>query len=261
MLTWRAERQVITLAIVASALLGMIAFVVFRVYPAPTCFDNRKNQNETGIDCGGHCIPCELKNPKSVDLIWARVIPVRADSYDAAAEIRNANEVLGARTLEYEFTLFDGYGVIARKTGKTFLFPQERLHVIETDLATSRRPDRIEFRVLGVEWELAKSEDMPNVVVERRDYRTTEEGGRKKSIVEASILNKMSVSYKKLEINFIVLDAMGNALGVNKVQLENLGANSRKIVTAIWPEELLGDVVRVDVEPRVNIFDAEAAGF
>lgn len=261
MLTWRAERQVITLAIVACALLGVVAFVVFKVYPAPTCFDNRKNQGETGVDCGGSCIPCELKNPKPIDLIWTRVLPVRADFYDVAAEIRNANEVLGVRSLEYEFTLFDSYGVIARKTGKTFLFPQEQMHVIETGLGTSRRPDRVEFRILHTEWELAKSEDVPNVVVERRDYRVIEEGGRKKSIVEASILNKMPVSYKKLEINFVVLDFMGNALGINKVYMENLGANSRKTVTAIWPEELQGGAVRTEVEPRVNIFESDAAGF
>lgn len=256
MLTWRTERQATTLAIIVFVVLAVIAFFAYKVYPAPTCFDTRKNQNETGIDCGGSCIPCELKNPKQVDLVWARIIPVRADSFDVAAEIRNPNEVLGVRMLEYEFTLFDGLGVIARKTGTTFLFPQERMHVIETDLRTSRRPDRVEFRVMSVDWKLARGEEVPNIVVERRDYRLKEEGGRKKSIVEASIFNKMPFGYKTVEVNFIVRDFQENALGVSRVRVENIGANSRKTLIAIWPEELRGDIAKIDVEPRVNIFDA-----
>lgn len=257
MLTWRAERQVVMLAVIISFILGAIAFVAYRVYPATTCFDNQKNQNETGVDCGGACIPCELKNPKPVNLIWTKVVPVRADSYDAVVEIQNPNEVLGAAEVNYEFTLFDADGTAVRKTGKTFLFPQERMHIIETDFRTSRKPNRVEFRILRVDWQLAHSEDIPNVVVERRAYRVLEDGGRKRSVVEASILNRMPFAYKTVEVNFVIYDKQGNALGANKVRLEDLQANSRKIVTAIWPEEIGGAVDGVIVEPRINTFEAD----
>jgi hypothetical protein len=39
---------------------------VFEKSEEPSCFDNIQNQNETGIDCGGPCLPCE-KCPLSCD--------------------------------------------------------------------------------------------------------------------------------------------------------------------------------------------------
>lgn len=255
MLTWRHQRQAVTISIITFFVLVIFGWIAYTVYPAPTCFDNRKNQQEMGIDCGGSCIPCALKSPKPVELFWARVIPVRQDIYDVVAEVRNVNEVLGAPVMDYEFTLFDDFGVIAQRSGSTFLFPQERIHIVEADLRTTRKPVRIELRVLNAKWQIARVEEIPNVLVERRDYRVIDENGRKKSSVEASILNRTPFDYKEFQVNFLVLDSAGNALGVNRVLVENLGAHSRKTVISIWPEELKGDVARVDVEPRINAFD------
>ncbi|NOZ80076.1 MAG: hypothetical protein GXP63_00245 [DPANN group archaeon] len=39
-----------------------VASFLFKVYkkgPVPTCFDNEQNQDETGVDCGGSCDPCD----------------------------------------------------------------------------------------------------------------------------------------------------------------------------------------------------------
>ena len=257
MLTWRTERQATALALIVFILLSITGWIAYWTYPASTCFDNRKNQQETEIYCGGSCVPCELKNPKPINLLWARIVPVRPDVYDVAAEIKNPNEVLGASTVDYEFTLFDNFGVIARKVGQTFLFPQERIHVIETGLRTTRKPIRVEFRVLKEHWLLVQGEKIPHIVVERRDYRVVRDGERKKGVVEASILNKTSFDYHEVLVNFVVRDAKDNALAVNRVLLENLNANSRKTVTSIWPEELKGEVTKVDVEPRVNTFEMD----
>ncbi len=258
MLSWRKQRQTLTISLVGFVVLGIVGWVIYSNYPSPTCFDNKKNQDETNIDCGGSCIPCALKHPKQVNLFWARLVPVRTNVYDVAAELQNPNEVLGAPEVDYEFTLFDDFGVIARRSGKTFLFPQERIHVIEAALETTRKPVRVEFKVINANWQIARAEEIPNILVERRDYRVVEQGGRKESIVETSILNKTPFDYKEFEVNILVRDANDNALGVNKVRVESLPAHARKTVTSIWPEELKGDIARIDVEPRVNTFDPNA---
>ena len=46
--------------------LAILVSLIWLVYsfefkPAPNCFDGKKNQEETGIDCGGSCISCEVK--------------------------------------------------------------------------------------------------------------------------------------------------------------------------------------------------------
>lgn len=253
-MTWRVRRQLIVLLIAAIpfAALGLWAFSKF--LPAPTCTDNTKNQKELGVDCGGPCGPCELKNPKPLTLFWARVVPAKEGVYDVAAEIQNENEVLSSANLEYEFTLSDDFGPVAFRKGKTYVFAQERLHVIEANIPTVRMPTRVSFKVTNVGWEFRR-EPKPNIVVEKRDFKVDESQGRKQSIIDTTLVNRTSVHFTKVEVLAIVLDKEGNLLGANRVVVEGLPAASRKEARLLWPAEISGDVALVIVEPRVNIFD------
>lgn len=236
-------------------LVGFWAFT--KLLPAPTCFDNRKNQRELDVDCGGPCAPCELRNPKPVTVFWARAVPVRKDTFDAVALIQNPNEVLSSQELAYEFTLFDQLGVIARRSGRTFIFPQERMYAIEINLKTTRQPERVDFRIVDTKWQLKQGE-RHNFAVERRDYRIVEENGRKQSEVEASIMNRSSFGFKEVVISFVLFDQTGNVVGVNKTAVDNFLSGSRRIVKSIWPEEIKESVATIEIESRVNIFDQNA---
>lgn len=254
MLSWRAKRQLIILSIPTLLVLGLGFLFFQRFLPESTCFDNKKNQGELGTDCGGPCGPCELKNPKSVEIFWARAVPTRPQNYDVAAEIRNPNEVLSSANLEYEFTLFDDFGLVARKVGRTFILPQERTHVTEANLSTTREPSRVEFKVLKIDWQF-KQFEQPNLVVERRDYKVIDTDGKKQSLVETSIFNKSPFNFREVVINFAVLDEQENLLGANKILVENLLAGSRQVIKSIWPQELKRQAGMIIVEPRVNFFD------
>lgn len=244
----------VVLLITAAPLVGLGFLLVKKILPDQTCFDNRRNQRELEIDCGGPCAPCELKNPKTIDIFWARAASVRPLMYDVVAEIRNSNEVLYSSNLEYEFTLFDEFGLVARKTGRTFIFPQEKTYVVEANLNTTREPVRVEFKVLGVDWQV-KKEEIPNLIIEKRDYKIIETDGRKQSVIESGILNRTSFDFREAEIIFVVFDGAGNLLGANRVVIENLFSGSRQSVKSIWPEELMGGVAVIKIQPRVNIFD------
>ncbi|QQG45391.1 MAG: hypothetical protein HYW89_00420 [Candidatus Sungiibacteriota bacterium] len=257
MLSWRARKQLTVLLIIAVIIVGLGFLIVPKFLPEATCFDNKKNKNEFDIDCGGSCAPCELRNPKPLSIFWTRAVIARPGTYDVAAEAQNLNEELSSANVEYEFSLFDGLGLISRKTGKTFILPQERLHLIETNLVTTRAPNRVELRILNAEWQVNQV-DKPNLIVERRDYKVMEENGLKQSVIEVSIFNRSVPDYRKVEVNFTVLDKEGNLLGVNKVLLEDLFSNSRKVVKSIWPEELRGVADTIIIEPRVNVFDPSA---
>src|SRR3989338_4310772 len=110
--SWRVRRQLIILLIFATPLAVVTFWAFSKFLPEASCTDNRKNQEELGVDCGGPCGPCELKDPKPVALYWTRVVPVRENSYDIAVEIENVNEVLSSADVEYEFTLRDNLGPI-----------------------------------------------------------------------------------------------------------------------------------------------------
>ena len=202
MLSWRARRQLIVLAILTIPIALIFVFFAFKILPESSCFDNRKNQRELGVDCGGPCAPCELKNPKPISLFWARLVSVRENqstqrpecsaehsnlfecsgSYDLVALIQNPNEVLFSQKVDYTFTFFDKFAPFAEKSGSTFILPQERVHIVEPNIHATREPSHVELKITGVDWKYSKVE-RPNFAVESRKYLVEEENGVKRSVV------------------------------------------------------------------------------
>src|SRR3989344_2655607 len=254
MLSWRIRRQLAVFLIVILPLAAVGYFLALKIIPEASCTDGRKSQGESGIDCGGPCVPCELKTPKNVEVFWARAVRVKENLYDLVAFIRSPNEILVSQNLQYEFSLFDRFGLVARRTGKTFLLAEEGLHIVEPAVETKRLPTRVDFKIVGVRWELKKIEQ-PNLIVEKKDYRVVEDNGRKYSVVEASIFNRSLFNLREVEVFFTLTDEKGNILGANKVLVENLSSASSKVVKSIWPEELKGEISNIEIEPRVNVFD------
>ena len=256
MFSWRARRQLVAIGVVVA--LGTIPILWFgmRFIPSPTCFDNRQNSGEVGIDCGGQCAPCELKNPKALSVFWTRLAPAGGDLYDAVALVENQNQALASGDVRYEFSLFDDLGLVARKTGTAFIYPQERLYVVEPALRTTRKPVRVEFRVTGIAWRTSH-ELPPIIVVEHRDYAVTAVGEKKQSMVTADLFNQSSLGFRAFEVTTAVFDVAGNLIGANKVAGEDLAAESRVTIKSLWPSALPGDVAKIEIIPRVNLFDSD----
>ena len=255
MFSWRAKRHLFIFVLLFLIIGGGAAWGTYKLFPVPTCFDNIRNQGEGEIDCGGSCAPCALRNPQEITVFWARAIPMRPNSYDAAAEIQNPNEALSSASVEYEFTLFDTRGPIAVRRGKTFLFAQERTMVVEAGLETTREPASVEFKILNVDW-IARSDPKPNVMVERHEYVKINEG-RPQSAVDVSLVNDTPFNFRNFEIIVTAFDRNGNLIGANRVGIEGFDSESRKKIRTLWPILFAEDPATIRIEPRVNLFNPE----
>lgn len=256
MISWRARRYLVAFLVLGIVIGGVGFFAAWRLLPASTCSDGKKNQGELGVDCGGPCVPCELRNPKPITVFWVKGIASGENSYDAAAQIRNENEVLASPRMEYEFTLFDEFGPVARRSGSTFLLAQEKFVLGELGLSTTRIPLRAEFRITGVEWEV-RPDLQPVLIVERREYGVEQRAGRRVSIVEATIANRSPLDLARVGVGIALFDRAGNVVGINQLLLEELPAGGRKGITSSWPIEIPSEISSVEIQPRVNVFDSE----
>ena len=258
MFSWRARRQLAAMGIVAAIFVGIAVWFGARLIPSPTCFDNRQNHGEVGVDCGGPCLACELKNPKPLSVFWTRLAPAGGDWYDAAALVENQNQILASGDVRYEFALFDELGLVARKSGSTFVYPQERLIIAEPALRTTRRPVRVEFRVIAIAWRTGR-ESAPSIIVEHRDYTIAAggEGEKKQSIVTADLFKASPLGFRAFAVTVAVFDPAGNLIGANKVAGDTLAAGGRAKIKSLWPSALPGDAGKIEIIPRVNLFDPE----
>ena len=236
--------------------LVVIGFIVVKnLIPTATCFDNTRNQNETGIDCGGPCVSCEFKNPKAINVFWARAVPVRENSYDVAADIGNPNSFLSSVDVEYEFALYDKFGPITKRTGKTFLYAREHTLVIEPGITTARTAERTEFRIVSVKWQ-EKPDLAPTIIAERREYSVVQDHGQKQGVADIALFNQSPYDFIKAEVYVAVLDKDGNLLGVSKIEVENLISQSRRSIKAVWPQAFTTNVAVINVQTRVDTFDS-----
>src|SRR3989344_1803184 len=90
---WSRRRKRIILSIVVFVLIVVIGVPVFFLfYRTPTCFDDKQNGNEVGIDCGGSCqLLCRAESLPLVLKGDPRILKVQDNTFEVVALIENSN--------------------------------------------------------------------------------------------------------------------------------------------------------------------------
>ena len=253
MLSWRGRKQFVIIILISLPFIIGGIWVVEKIIPDPSCFDGKQNQEEFGVDCGGPCMHCALKYPKSVKVFWARGAAGSDKRYDVVAEIENLNELLSSAEVTYEIMLSDKFGQVAKKQGKTFLFAQERILAVETGIETSRTPTEAGFKITDVKW-LLRNDIKPALTVEEKKYEIAEEQGRRFSRIVATIANDSSFDFEQMDIAVAVFDEEENLIGASRIGVERIRSLERHEVKILWPFELNGVPSMIRIEPRANVF-------
>lgn len=252
---WRQQRQ-LTILLFLFAIIGTFLFSVYERYkPIPTCFDNKKNQTEQDVDCGGPCIPCQFLQTKNIEIFWAKALRAREGSYDAVAFIKNPNFYYGSLAMRYQFELFDENGtIIALRSGNTFILPNESVHIIEADMRTTLTVKSVVFKVLGADLVFVRDQlPVKDIAIVKRTYevRTNVRGG-KQSVVTAELLNNTLDQFSRAFINMLLFDKDRNIIGANRTAIEDLKPGETRTLTFIWPEVISNAIESMEGRVRVN---------
>ena len=260
---WRFKRQFIALMIFF-AIIGLAVFGAYKKFiPASTCFDNRKNQNEVDVDCGGpNCISCTLLKVQNIQIISKTFIEARPGSYDAVAFIQNPNYYYRSPQVEYEFELLDAnQATIALRSGNTFINQDEQFRIVEPDIRTSIKAASVLFRITKVSWEKhlvgAKYIDpvTPDVALTGRQYSIEKNNlGQNQSIVRTGIYNNTPRMVSRAYVSIFLLDTNKNIVGTDKKIVENLESGENRPLTFTWPQEIKTPVDSIVGEVRINSF-------
>lgn len=257
--SWAMRRKILYTTTVFVLLLGAltVAYFVFFKNP-PTCFDGKKNGEETGEDCGGGCrLLCSAENiPLVVD--WARFFEVRRDvrdtgsqvTYTVFALVENPNKNAYIPKAPYTFSVYNKQGeVIATKSGVTTVPPGQSFGVLESDiilaLQASTTPTRVsitfddsvsyeKYNILtgvanGVSRMWHKSERP--VVIDNVQFSQLNPPR-----VTGSVRNITVHALPKVEVAAVLYGTDGNAVGVSRTVLDSLGPEASKDVNFTWPK-------------------------
>jgi hypothetical protein len=258
-MTWAARRRLLIVCILLLLAGGVVYWRLSpQLFVAPTCSDSIQNGNETGIDCGGTMcsIMCsaEVMTPT---VLWARAFPVTDTVYNAAAYIENKNNA-AVRQIAYEFRLYDDNNIlITRRDGTTIIPPLGRYAIVETGLQSgTAKVARTTFTFSSTPalWERV-AEATGKLRVSTSSITLDASGTTPK--LSARIGNPSpTATLENITVAAILYDADDNAVNVSRTTIPTLMPERSTPVVFTWPRALSAPVVRYEILPLIDVFNA-----
>lgn len=148
----------------------------------PSCFDNRLNQREEQIDCGGPCVSCALKN---LQPLRTQIQTFGTDgSTSVLITLTNPNLTHGARVFTYKMNFYDASKKpIFSLAKESFIYPAEaQKFILEPNL-------KVNFSDISGE---------PEFVLENLDWRPIEEFSEPKTQIRQT---KTEISGRQITVS------------------------------------------------------------
>lgn len=256
-MSWNSKRQSKYFFSVLFFLL-IIGFLLLKpiVFKEPTCFDGKKNGDETGIDCGGNCQLFCKEEAKPLSVKWAKAFKVIDGRYNVAAYIVNQNTEASINKIPYVFKLYDSNNrFIVERFGETYIPSGKSSVVFESGLMTggNREPAFVFFEFLSQPvWYRVPSftKDVSLVVFEDPVFMDQDSVPK----MTVNIVNKSFYTVKDVDVYAVLYDESGNVSAVSKTVLSELGRNSTVPASFSWFLPIKDAIVRKEIVINFNPF-------
>ncbi len=244
---WALKRQFL-FALGILAILGALAFGIWVsfFYHAPSCFDNKQNGDETGVDCGGGC--ARICQVPTVTALWARSVEAGTGVFHAVALVRNPRSDAGTTALPYHFSLYDVNNIlVAERRGTMYLEPGEVAPLFEGDIVTgSRTPVRTYVDFGPATWEKMPA---PAVAVSV-DAQTSPADITSSLTLSAHVTNLTALPLPPTVVTALLYGADGNLVNASQTVVTGLPARGEKNIVFTWQTPFANPVTRIELTPR-----------
>jgi len=256
---YRILKQVIYGAFYLAIIGGAAYWLTLKLFLPPSCTNGIKDQGETGIDCGGPCMSCEIKTlaaPQVTTTVFFENFS--RGTVDLAAQIKNPNPSWGIRHLGYEFILKGiGNKEIDRVPGETFLLPGESMWLVQPSIT---KPSET---LVGVtlnlrsfqktEWQKVKPFAREAGIITRNvrfmKIKPPQVGF---AALEGEVQNRSNFSLDEVEVSGVLYDAGGNVIAVGRTIVRTLKPGEARFFSIQWPNPFPGNVARFEANGRSN---------
>jgi len=250
--------KIVSVAIVFLALVGTILY--FSTKPKETCSDKKRNQGETGVDCGGPCGACaEIFSPEALLVREAAFVPGNSSSeYDVVAKVYNPNDTIGASEIGYDIILRDSTGSeVGRASGTDSLLPQETRTLLSIGVRTSGAPASAEVSFRDARWQrFSGYQERPPLTVYRTRFDKISSGP---FFGEAfgTLRNDSTFDFRAVTVKVVLRDASGRPVAINQTEVNTLLSGDVRDFTLRFPKAFPGEVSTVETEADVDFFHEE----
>jgi len=249
-MSWAQKRKFIYIgSIVIIFLLVVVLPIIIHFYKPPTCFDNKQNGDELGVDCGGSCQLLCSAQYAPLNVLWTRFFKVDDGVYNALAYIENSNLNAGADNVNYVFRLYSKDGILLKERyGQTFASPNKIMAIFEPELQTGYQiPARVEFSFTSkAVWLKQESKETglstSQVVMTRLDSAP-----RLTAVVSNNTINDI----KNIEAVGIIYNTDGNTVAFSRTIISSINGKGSQEINFNWPKPFGDTYARTEIVLKV----------
>jgi hypothetical protein len=256
----KSIKRVIIIFVYLLILASFCALLYFWLRPEESCFDQKMNQNEQGIDCGGVCQKkCNLLPQFDLEVKEKGFVESGiSGKYDLFGEVFNPNNDFGSGSFSYEFDIKDSSGVTLNKfSGKSFILPGEKKYLIATNVPIETAPGEISLVINEVRWEEFVNYEKPQLKIINRNYQETN-GGIGFSEALGLLKNESPFDFNAIKINVILKNSAGKVVALNSTVLNTVKTGESRDFKALWSNKFSGEVQDMELQTEVNVFNSES---
>jgi len=233
--------------------LTILALVIYGVYGffariTASCFDEKQNQNEVGIDCGGNCQACEFQTIVPIQVRGTTVFHVNEDFLSVYFELKNPNVRHGTDQLTYELRLLNNSGTtVGSLIRNSYIYPGEIKTIVEPGLRDLNLDvTHAEVEILQVTWLTRDQFSSPRIST--RDIQVTFNAETKRAVITGIVVNKDAALLGETTISALISNRFGTVVSVSKTVLDTVGAFRERSFQISIPDVPLESVARNAVE-------------
>ncbi|MGE5541271.1 MAG: FxLYD domain-containing protein [Bacillota bacterium] len=251
-MSWASRRRFIIISIMVVGALGILgAFAYVTFHRAPTCFDNKQNQDEEGIDCGGTCAYQCTASEAAPSVRFARPVSPASGRTDLIAYIDNSNGDVAASNLNFTIELYSPTNtVIAKKEGRVDLPPASTVPVYVPNIYTGSQEVARAFITFDTPSHLwyryRETRPIPEIADVRIDTSETPR-------VTAVAVNNSAAKITNVPFVITIFDAAGNAIAASRTIAPSIPAHGSAPLVFTWSTPFTGAVSRVDIKPVIPL--------
>ncbi|MBP6855619.1 MAG: peptidoglycan-binding protein [Candidatus Pacebacteria bacterium] len=231
----RLTKQIIYGSIVI-VVLALIAWAVYSTFlsSSPSCVDGKKNQEETGVDCGGPCQSCDIKALQPVKANYAKVFRV-ADGVGVIVELYNPNSLWGAPSLPIELELKDAQAnTVQVITYELYIHAGEVKYIIEPYIKdTQGAITAARVVIKNPQW--ISHEQFPRPDISVQDAKTIMDGS---VAVAARVVNQTERAYTDIDAYAIVFNKNNEPLAGSKTIIDSLDQFAQRAFKISFSKDL-----------------------
>ncbi len=248
--SWAVKRRAkITIFFSVVGFVIFAAYIIISMYKVPTCFDEKRNQDEFGKDCGGICdLMCSFQI-QPLKTTWARSFKAIDSMWSSVAYIENSNPQAYVEKAKYRFSIYDRENnLITKKEGVTYISEDPILPIYHgrINIKNGILPYRTKFEwIEPLVW--MRTDNLYKVVIEEQKLSNT----HSEPELTATLVNKEPYDLKDIEIVAIVYDVHKNAVATSKTHVDVLSARGKRHITFSWPNAFDSNAERWQLIARV----------